>query len=99
GRRRATKRKVNGQPKIIQSRLRYNEIRQLREKKLHSENGGTSFIDSIRYTYNERGWKTAAASPRLTYRLDYERDSVRTLLANAEYNGNISQQHFGHGAS
>src|SRR5690606_19343951 len=99
GRLTATKKKVNGQPEIIQSRLRYNEIGQLREKKLHSENEGTNSIDSIRYTYNERGWTTAAASPRFTYRLDYDRDSVRTLLANAEYNGNISQQHFGHGAS
>ncbi len=99
GRLTATKKKVNSQPEIIQSRLRYNEIGQLIEKKLHSENGGAGFIDSIRYTYNERGWMTGAASPRFTFALDYNRDGAGTVVAGAQYNGNVARQRWGHGST
>ncbi|WP_207795861.1 RHS repeat-associated core domain-containing protein [Sphingobacterium haloxyli] len=91
-----TKKKVNSQPEVIQSRLSYNEIGQLTEKKLHSESGGTSFLTTVGYAYNERGWQSRAGSPQFTYQLNYHKNG-NTVLSNAQYNGNIAQQQWGHG--
>ncbi|MGJ1404205.1 DUF6443 domain-containing protein [Sphingobacterium siyangense] len=93
-----TKKKVNGQDEVIQSRLAYNEIGQLKTKSLHSENGGGNFMTSIGYAYNERGWQTKASSAQFTSQLNYNVNGT-TLLANAQYNGNIAQQLWGYGAT
>ncbi|WP_367331362.1 DUF6443 domain-containing protein [Sphingobacterium multivorum] len=93
-----TKKKVNGQDEIIQSRLAYNEIGQLTSKSLHSENGGSNFMTSIGYAYNERGWQTKASSAQFTTQLNYNVNGT-TLLANAQYNGNIAQQLWGYAAT
>ena len=50
--------KTNTDPEILLSQLNYNELGQTVEKNLHSENGGSSFLQSIDYTYNIRGWMT-----------------------------------------
>ena len=81
------------------SEFAYNEIGQLMEKKLHRENGGTSFLNSTGYSYNERGWMTGASSPRFTFALDYDRDGAGNVIAGAQYNGNIARQRWGHGST
>ncbi|MDR2274883.1 MAG: RHS repeat-associated core domain-containing protein [Sphingobacterium sp.] len=89
------RKKVNSQAEIIQSRMAYNEIGQLKSKSLHSENGGVNFATSIAYSYNERGWQTGAVSPLFSYQLDYN-VSGSVLLPNAQYNGNIARQQWKH---
>jgi len=71
GRLTETRKKINNQAEVIQSRLAYNEIGQLREKKLHSENSGTNFINTIAYAYNERGWMNKLSSPHFTQEMRY----------------------------
>jgi RHS repeat-associated protein len=46
-----------GQPVTILSN-KYDELGQLIEKNLHSSNGGNSYLQSIDYQYNIRGWRT-----------------------------------------
>src|SRR5690606_34256789 len=96
GRLTETRKKVNSQAEVIQSRLAYNEIGQLTEKKLHSENGGTNFINTIVYTYNERGWMNKLSSPHFTQEMRYT-DPVSG--GTAQYNGNIAQLRWGHAAT
>ena len=93
GRLSEVRKKVNTQTEVIQSRLEYNELGQLREKKQHSENGGANFINSIAYTYNERGWMTGLSSPHFTQEIRY----ADPISGTAQYNGNISQLRWGHG--
>ena len=76
-----------------------NEISLAYLQKLHSENGGTSFLNSTGYSYNERGWMTGASSPRFTFALDYDRDGAGNVIAGAQYNGNIARQRWGHGST
>ncbi|MGJ1235335.1 MULTISPECIES: RHS repeat domain-containing protein [Sphingobacterium] len=92
------RKKVNSQTEIIQSKLGYNEIGQLTTKSLHSENGGGNFMTSIAYAYNERGWQTKASSAQFTSLLNYNVNGT-TVLANAQYNGNIAQQLWGYAAT
>jgi len=95
-----TKKRVNTQDEILQSRLAYNEIGQLKSKSLHSENSGTNFLSSVAYAYNERGWTTKATSPQFSYVLNYNLNSAgTTVISNAQYNGNIAQQLWGHAAT
>lgn len=49
--------RVNDQPEIIMASNKYNEIGQLIEKNLHSEDN-TTFLQSIDYRYNIQGWVT-----------------------------------------
>ncbi|UIR57796.1 DUF6443 domain-containing protein [Sphingobacterium sp. SRCM116780] len=100
GRLLTTKKKVNAQAEIIQSKLAYNEIGQLKSKDIHSENNGTNFLTNMAYSYNERGWGTKTSSPQFTYELNYNVNSAgSTVLPNAQYNGNIAQQLWGHAAT
>jgi|688.fasta_scaffold18725_3 RHS repeat-associated protein len=50
--------KINGQNEVILSALEYNELGQVVKKKLHSEDGGTNYLQSLDYRYNIRGWLT-----------------------------------------
>lgn len=98
GRLTQTKKRVNSQTEFIQSRLAYNDIGQLKTKSLHSENSGSNFLTSIAYQYNERGWMTKTSSPQFTSQLNYNKNGT-TVLANAQYNGNIAQQLWGYAAT
>jgi len=95
GRLTETRKKVNGQTEIIQSRFAYNEIGQLREKKLHSENSGTDFINTIAYTYNERGWMNKLSSQHFNQEMRY----TDPVSGTPQYNGNIAQLRWGHSAT
>ncbi|GGH32964.1 hypothetical protein GCM10011418_46840 [Sphingobacterium alkalisoli] len=88
-----TRKKVNTQAEVIQSRSVYNEIGQLKQKRLHSENSGTNFINSADYTYNERGWTNRIGSLHFTEELRYNDPASGGMV---QYNGNISQQLWGH---
>jgi len=92
------KKRVNNQAEIIQSKLTYNEIGQLANKSLHSENNGANFMTNIAYQRNERGWQTKVSSPQFTSQLNYNVNGT-TILTNAKYNGNIAQQLWGHSAT
>ena len=92
GRLEQTRKQVNAQAEIIQSHLEYNAIGQLHRKKLHSENGGTSFLTTLAYSYNERGWTTQIASEAYNQTLKYQNG------ATPQYNGNISEQLWRHGS-
>ncbi|MEI9917648.1 MAG: DUF6443 domain-containing protein [Bacteroidota bacterium] len=49
---------MDGGTRVITSGSTYNEIGQLVDKGVHSTNGGTSFLQSVDYRYNIRGWNT-----------------------------------------
>src|SRR5690554_4437491 len=91
-----TRKKVNTQPEYVESRMAYNQIGQLRHTRLHSSSSGSSFAGTVDYSYNERGWLTKSASAHFTQELRY---NLPTAGATAQYNGNISEQHWGHGTT
>ncbi|UIR57986.1 RHS repeat-associated core domain-containing protein [Sphingobacterium sp. SRCM116780] len=100
GRLLTTKKKVNAQTEILQSKLVYNEIGQLKSKGIHSENSGTNFLTNVTYAYNERGWGIKTSAPQFTYELNYNLNSAGAVLTTgAQYNGNIAQQLWGHAAT
>ena len=77
----------------------YNEIGQLRKKSLGGDKNGNNYLAAVSIGYNERGWLTGASSPFFSYQLGYHTGSNGATLSNAQYNGNIAQQLWGHGAS
>jgi RHS repeat-associated protein len=44
------------QQEVILARSDYNEVGQLKTKRLHSVNSGTNYLQTIDYRYNPRGW-------------------------------------------
>ena len=84
-----TKKSVNGAAATIISRNAYNEVGQLRTKRLHSANSGTSWGQAITYGYNTRGWRTISDAPLFKHVLNYN-------VANGapQYNGNVAAQVF-----
>ncbi|WP_374167010.1 hypothetical protein [Arcticibacter sp. MXS-1] len=92
-------RKVNtwetmGGSRVLLAQNVYNEIGQLKEKRLHSGDGGNTFLQKIAYKYNERGWLKQMNHPDS---LSRERAFGMTLAygdhsteARKQYNGNIS---------
>ncbi|WP_199140120.1 DUF6443 domain-containing protein [Pedobacter sp. ASV12] len=78
---------INSQGEVALSEMLYNEIGQLREKKL--ANG----LQSTAYAYNERGWLKGSTSPQFGLQLKYEDGT------SPQYNGNIANQLWGSGGS
>jgi len=62
GRKKRTKENINSQGEIILSEVDYDELGQVKQKRLHGITGG-SFIQTVDYRYNERGWLTAINNP------------------------------------
>ncbi len=56
---------INSNKEVLLSSLKYNEIGQIVEKNLHSENNA-SFLQSIDYRYNIRGWLKTINNSQLT---------------------------------
>ncbi|MDO3645237.1 DUF6443 domain-containing protein [Mucilaginibacter sp. L3T2-6] len=84
--------KTIGSQSVVLVKNDYNEIGQLAAKHLHSTNG-TTFLQDINYSYNERGWLKQINSPTTTtatqafgMQLYYGDDPV---TARKQYNGNI----------
>jgi len=80
---------INGGTNIMLNQVVYNELGQPILKQLHSENGGSSFLQAINYTYNERDWLTQSSAPLFAMQLLYN------AAASPQYNGNISSQLWG----
>ncbi|RYG58883.1 MAG: RHS repeat protein, partial [Alphaproteobacteria bacterium] len=72
---------------VLVSENVYNEIGQLKDKKLADGLSQTSFA------YNERGWLKSSTNPKFSMALQYQEGTA------AQYNGNISGQKWGAGAS
>jgi RHS repeat-associated protein len=66
----------------------YNEIGQVYSKQLHSKDS-VNFMQSIAYSYNERGWLTQASAPLFDVAFYYNTQT------NKAYNGNIMYQYWG----
>ncbi|MES2416534.1 MAG: polymorphic toxin type 10 domain-containing protein [Bacteroidota bacterium] len=91
GRRLASKENINSQGEVWLNKAVYNEIGQLKQKYLHSSDGGSTFLQNTKYAYNERGWLKNSSSGQFNLKLGYD------TLANPQYNGNISAQLWGAG--
>ncbi|MEQ9414586.1 MAG: DUF6443 domain-containing protein, partial [Cyclobacteriaceae bacterium] len=50
--------KVDAETPVLLAHNEYNKLGQLIDKKLHSEDNGTNFKQSVDYRYNIRGWLT-----------------------------------------
>lgn len=57
---------VNTNPEVLLSSVKYNQLGQVIDKSLHSENGGTSYLQSVDYRYNIRGWLKTINNSQLT---------------------------------
>ncbi|RPD44109.1 hypothetical protein DNI29_22185 [Hymenobacter sediminis] len=53
-----TTQSTGGQVPVLLAKLEYNALGQLVDKKLHSTDNGASFLQSVDYRYNIRGWLT-----------------------------------------
>ncbi|SEK54599.1 DUF6443 domain-containing protein [Parapedobacter koreensis] len=80
--------------RTLVSRNGYNEVGQLRTKGLHSINGGSTFGQTVTYSYHPRGWLRYTHSGHFKQLLRYE-----DTTANRQFNGNISRQAWQHGTS
>lgn len=87
--------KMDDQPAIVLVEHKYNELGQLVEKKLHSQRDDGSYMESISYAYNIRGWLTNMNDPLnpgdhlFSLALAYEFPE-EGLDAQAQFAGNIS---------
>ncbi|MBL7847070.1 MAG: hypothetical protein JNL40_06350 [Cyclobacteriaceae bacterium] len=49
---------VNSQPEILMASYKYNEVGQLTEKNIHSVDYGSTYLQSVDFRYNIKGWMT-----------------------------------------
>jgi len=90
GRKMQTKTSINGAPDVLQNKTDYNEIGQLTTKHLHSTDGGSTFLQSVNYTYNERGWLRNSATTDNLFNMELKYDNATI----PQYNGNIGQMNY-----
>ncbi len=93
GRSVATTSNINSQGEVVLSRNYYNELGQLNQKSLHSSDAGGSYLQATLVRYNERGWMKSSSSNPFSFQLNYNDGT------SPQYNGNISNQLWGAGAS
>jgi RHS repeat-associated protein len=74
--------------KTLVSKAGYNEIGQMKYKRLHSTDS-TNYAQIISYVYNERDWLANLGSPLFAAVFDYNTNT------NKQYNGNIAYQYWG----
>jgi len=79
---------INAQPRVLVAQNEYDDMSNVYRKKLHSTDNGASFLQTIAYNYNDRGWLARAQAPKLDVKLRYF-DPING--AKAQYNGNISE--------
>jgi RHS repeat-associated protein len=77
--------------RTLLSQNQYDELGNLFKKKLHSTDGGSTFLQTITYTYNERGWLTRAQADKFDLKLRYNQPAKG---GRAQYNGNIAEQEY-----
>lgn len=94
--------KINNGPETLISQLNYNEIGQMTEKNLHSEDNGGQFLQSIDFTYNIRKWFTNINGTNLSNDgiINNDNNDLFGLTLSYEsggsgkFNGNISSLHW-----
>lgn len=64
---------------------------------LHSENGGSTFLQDLNYSYNERGWLRASNTSGGLLNLNLRYNAPTSGYA--QYNGNISQMSYSYASS
>jgi len=74
---------------VILNNLTYNEIGQLKSKGLHSDNSGSSFLQTVNYRYNERSWLQSSQAGLFSENLYYNKPTDNSF--SNQYNGNISE--------
>lgn len=91
-----------GFPEILLAHNEYNELGQLIDKKLHSEDAGATYKQSVDYRYNIRGWLTSMNNADLNsnpttnddtgdlFGMELAYDTEIDPYSTAVYNGNIS---------
>jgi RHS repeat-associated protein len=57
---------INTQPEVMLANYQYNELGQLVDKKLHSEDNGQKFLQSVDFRYHIRGWLSTINNSTLT---------------------------------
>lgn len=85
GRKLKTMESINGATPVVLNELIYNELGQVKEKRL------ADGIQSTAYVYNERGWLKKSESEQFSLDLKYQDGNI------PQYNGNISNQNWGAG--
>ncbi|WEA00844.1 DUF6443 domain-containing protein [Mucilaginibacter sp. SJ] len=91
GRKTQTKEQINDGANIVLSQNAYNEVGQLKAKRLHSENNGSSFLQSVSYNYNERGWLRSAKTDGNLFNFDLYYNQPTDNTYSKFYNGNIAE--------
>lgn len=76
---------------ILVSKVEYSEVGQPKDKYLHSADQGTSFLQDVSYTYNERGWNNHIHSSLFDELLRYNSQAHGAAV---QYNGNIAEQEY-----
>jgi RHS repeat-associated protein len=56
---------IDSNPKILLAEYKYNELGELIESNLHSGDNGATFLQSVDYRYNIRGWLTSINNSQL----------------------------------
>ncbi|MCJ8208811.1 DUF6443 domain-containing protein [Mucilaginibacter sp. RS28] len=90
GRKTQTWEQINNGTNVLLSQLDYNEIGQLKTKHLHSTNSGSSFLQDVNYTYNERGWTRTMNTSGNLFNLDLRYNTPDAGIT-PQFNGNIAQ--------
>lgn len=91
GRKTSVAQNINQKGWVIVSKYDYNDIGQLKTKFIHSVDNGTTFLQKTDYSYNERGWLRSSNADKFKQTLNYVPSELQNG-AQANYNGNISQQ-------
>ncbi|MNS57064.1 tRNA nuclease WapA precursor [compost metagenome] len=91
GRRIDTYEKIGGASEVLLASYKYNELGQQIKKQLHSENNGGSFLQTVDYAYNIRGWLKSSTAPQFSMSLKY---NDATIALYKQYNGNIGEMNY-----
>ncbi|MCU7613911.1 RHS repeat-associated core domain-containing protein [Chryseobacterium sp. GMJ5] len=89
------KHKVDNNAEEILAQNEYNELSQLKTKKVGGTNAATP-LQTVDYAYNIRGWMTRINDPSnlngklFGYEMKYQ-NPVNTSLSTGKYNGNIAE--------
>ena len=95
---------VSSDAPVITVANNYNELGELIEKNLHSTNNGSSYLQSVDYRYNIRGWLTSINNSKLTnsgtnndsndlFGMELQYNTAVTVNGHSiapQYNGNIT---------
>ena len=84
--------KINNNPVYNLSKIGYNSINQIADKKYQVANNGTQ-LDQINYKYHSRGWLKSADGNNFGFKLSYNDPPFPGIKP--QYAGNISMQQWG----